>query len=294
VNRTAHGDNFRRAWEDLRPGKEIKSEAEARALAEDIIAVQNGTASEALGGRSPMEVLALAQAESPAREPEMRHLAWYFGKRRKAAVRRGVIQITPELDGRRIRYMLDDYARHLPHNAARLEVIVCWYGSFETVHAYSLDGRFLDTCRQVELYNPDPLTRTEDDRRIIAEQSAQVEKFRQRERGAAADADRVLELHDIDYARLMDHTRAARFGTERARGMQPAPAHAEAALAAPGHAEAAPAAVKIDFFARERLLLAERDRRRREEAAAQQAAEAQKQEQEQEQEQEQQHQTATA
>jgi hypothetical protein len=197
VNRTARSDDFRRAWEDLRPGRQVKSEAEAREMVEQVIDLQNRTPSASLGGRTPLEALALAGPSPAPHDP--RYLAWYFGERRKAAVRRGVIVITPELSGERVRYTLEDYARHLPQDEASLRVYACWHGSeHQSVEVFTLEGKWIDTARRTETYNPDPLAQTGEDLRVAASQSREVERYKRAVSAAAAEVRQVLEEHDVE------------------------------------------------------------------------------------------------
>lgn len=220
VNRTAHAENFRRDWEDLKEGKRIKTEQEAIALVERIIAIQNGTPRESLNGLSPLEALQQGLEQVQGREVDARYAAFYFGMRRITTVRKGVFQLTPEASGQQYEYVLQDYAQYLPANADRLKVLACWLDPGE-VHVFTEGEAYLATCRQRGRYNPNPWEQTQADKDEIARQSAEVERYERAKREAAAKLQQVEELYDLDYDTLVADLRHSRWSDAIERGTLP-------------------------------------------------------------------------
>lgn len=222
VNRTAHNENFTRNWEDLKDGKEIKSEEQARAMVERIITIENGRVRE--GQKlTPIERFTQGYADLERRPVDERFAAFYFGDRRTTSVVKGTFRLTPEANGQQYDYVLEDWTSHLPKDSDRFKIVACWLPSDpETVYAFSHVGEsYLGTCTRKGEYNPDPFEQTDADRAEIARQSRQIQKFDTAKRNAQEALGQTEELYDLDRDLLVEELRKQRFADELERGQLP-------------------------------------------------------------------------
>jgi hypothetical protein len=234
VNITNKSEEFRRKAEDMQQvsSQRIRPYSETIETINKLITFQNGTPSQVLKGKTPLESLSEALPSIQRNELDRRWAAYYFGKslgkERVTSVNRGKFYLTPEASGEQYVYILKCYAEELPQNSTSFKVRVCWFDEGKEVYVFKVGvptrkndkvlDRFLEICTERELYNPDPLTQTEEDKRIQADQAKQIAYFEREKTAFETKIAENLEEKGLDVPALLQKAATKRVQKRVAAG----------------------------------------------------------------------------